>query len=85
MNAPTKQRRLARRIFKGIVVFAIVGVLGLATLLGSLSLERRTELTLLQDGNVGVGVFPQGEEFFVGGAGFGEGGVAINALRGFRL
>jgi hypothetical protein len=29
---------------------------------------------LLQDGDVGVGVFPQGEQIFIGGAGFG--GVA---------
>jgi hypothetical protein len=28
-------------------------------------------LGFLQDGNVGVGVFPEGEEIFVGGTGFG--------------
>jgi hypothetical protein len=30
-------------------------------------------LGFLQDGDVGVGVFPEGEEILVGGAGFGEG------------
>src|ERR1700752_3750589 len=29
-------------------------------------------LGLLQDGDVGVGVFPEGEEVLVGGAGFGS-------------
>jgi dienelactone hydrolase len=46
MNAPMKQRRLARRIFKGFAVLAMLGVLGVATLLGSLWLEHRTEVTL---------------------------------------
>ena len=43
MNAPVKQRRLARRIFKGLVVLAMLGVLGVAALLGSLWLEHRTD------------------------------------------
>ena len=30
-------------------------------------------LGFLQDGDVGVGVFPDGEEVLIGGAGFGEG------------
>ena len=30
-------------------------------------------LASLQDGDVGVGVFPDGEEVLIGGAGFGEG------------
>src|SRR6202158_6559130 len=46
MNAPIKQRRLARRIFTGVAVLAMLGVLGVATLLGSLWLEHRTEVTL---------------------------------------
>ena len=46
MNAPVKQRRLARRIFKGLVVLAMLGVFGVAVLLGSLWLERRTAVTL---------------------------------------
>jgi hypothetical protein len=29
-------------------------------------------LGLFQDGDVGIGVFPEGEEFLVGGAGLGE-------------
>jgi dienelactone hydrolase len=41
-----KQRRLARRIFKGLVVLAMLGVLGVAALLGSLWLEHRTAVTL---------------------------------------
>ena len=46
MNAPRKQRRLARRIFKGFAVLAMLGVLGVAALLGSLWLEHRTEVAL---------------------------------------
>jgi hypothetical protein len=34
---------------------------------------------LFQDGDVGVGVFPEGEELFVGGAGVG--GVACQHVR----
>ena len=46
MNAPIKQRRPARRIFKGLAVLAILGVLGVAALLVSLWLEHRTDVTL---------------------------------------
>jgi predicted dienelactone hydrolase len=46
MNTPTKQRRSTRRIFKGFAVLAMLAVLGVAVLLGSLWLERRTEITL---------------------------------------
>src|ERR1700704_3019592 len=46
MNAPMKQRRLARRIFKAFAVLAMLGVLGVAALLGSLWLEHRTEVSL---------------------------------------
>ena len=45
MNAPRK-RRLARRLLKGFSVLAMLCILGLGALLGSLWLERRTELTL---------------------------------------
>ena len=45
MSAPMK-RRLARRIFKDFAVLAMLGVLGVAALLGSLWLEHRTEVTL---------------------------------------
>src|SRR5213592_4733165 len=44
--APMKRPGLARRIFKGFAVLAMLGVLGSAALLGSLWLERRTEITL---------------------------------------
>src|SRR2546427_1851066 len=44
--APMKRPGLARRIFKGFAVLAMLGVLGSAALLGSLWLERRTEVTL---------------------------------------
>src|SRR5205807_8421928 len=38
--------RLARRIFRGFAVLAMLGVLGVGVLLGWLWLERRTEITL---------------------------------------
>src|SRR5205807_10392613 len=44
--APMKRPGRARRIFKGFAVLAMLGVLGIAALLGSLWLERRSELTL---------------------------------------
>src|SRR5438477_10344685 len=44
--APMKRPGRARRIFKGFAVLAMLGVLGIAALLGSLWLERRTEITL---------------------------------------
>ncbi len=40
---------------------------------------------LLQDGDVGVGVFPEREEIFVGGKGSDASGIGIRALRGSRL
>src|ERR1700682_1964254 len=46
MNAPMKQRRLARRIGKGFAVLAMLGVLGIAALFASLWLEHRSEVTL---------------------------------------
>src|SRR6267154_711801 len=46
MNLAMKQRRLARRIFKGFAVLTMLGVLGIAALLASLWLEHRTEVTL---------------------------------------
>ena len=36
----------------------------------------------LQDGNVGVGVFPQRKKIFVGGERPNAGGIGIRALRG---
>ena len=35
-------------------------------------------LGLLQDGDVGVGVFPEGEEILIGGFGFGD--VALHGI-----
>src|SRR3977135_4155221 len=46
MNAPIKGPRLARRIFKGLAVLAMLCVLGIAALLVTLWLEHRTEITL---------------------------------------
>jgi hypothetical protein len=46
MEAPVKQRRLARLILKGFAVLAMLGVLGIAALLGSLWLEHRSEVQL---------------------------------------
>ena len=40
------KKRPARRIFKGLAVVAMLGFLGVVALLGSLWLERRTEVTL---------------------------------------
>jgi hypothetical protein len=40
---------------------------------------------LLQDGDVGVGVFPEREEIFVGGEGSNAGRIGIRALRSSRL
>src|SRR6266446_1914567 len=44
--SPVKEPRLARRILKGPAVLAVLGVFAIAALLGSLWLERRTEITL---------------------------------------
>ena len=46
MNAPTKQRPLARRILRGFLVAALLGVVAFAALLGSLWLEHRSGVTL---------------------------------------
>jgi predicted dienelactone hydrolase len=46
MNAPMKQPGMVRRIFKGLAVLSTLGVLGITTLLGSLSLEHGTPVTL---------------------------------------
>jgi hypothetical protein len=40
---------------------------------------------LLQNGDVGVGVFPESEKVFVGGKCTNTGGVGIGSLRSFRL
>jgi hypothetical protein len=40
---------------------------------------------LLEDGDVGVGVFPKGEEVLVSGERPNAGSVGIRALHGFRL
>ena len=48
-------------------------------------LASRTLLSLLQDGDVGVGVFPESEEIFVGGERPDACGVGIRALRSSRL
>jgi len=56
METPVRERRLARRIFKGLAVLAMLAVLGVAALLGSLWLEHRTAVTLPKPtGPFGVG------------------------------
>jgi len=45
MNVSPK-KPLARRVFKGFAIVAIMGVLGTGVLLAALWLERRTEVTL---------------------------------------
>lgn len=52
--------RLVRRVFKGFAVLAMLGVLGLGTLLGSLWLERRNEISLA----VPTGSFPIGRAIY---------------------
>ncbi len=42
-------------------------------------------LGFFQDGDVGVGIFPESEEIFVGGERPGAGRVGIRSLRGSRL
>src|SRR5712692_4178685 len=42
---------------------------------------RVLRLGLLQDGDVGVGVFPEGEEIFVGGERPDASGIGIRSLR----
>jgi hypothetical protein len=46
---------------------------------------RGLRFSLLQDGDVGVGVFPEGEEILVGGERPDAGGIGIRSLRGSRL
>jgi dienelactone hydrolase len=46
MSAPMKKPGLARRIFKGLAVLAMLGVFGIVALVVALWLERRTDLTL---------------------------------------
>ena len=46
MNAPLKRPSLARRIFRAFATLAMLGVLGVVTLLASLRLEHNTEVTL---------------------------------------
>src|SRR5208282_4374294 len=46
---------------------------------------RALRFGLLQDGDVGVGVFPKGEEILVGGERADAGGIGIRSLRGSRL
>ena len=58
---------------------------GQARLIAQLLQLRVLGFGLLQDGDVGVGVFPEGQEIFVGGERPDAGGVGIRALRGFRL
>jgi predicted dienelactone hydrolase len=58
--SPMKQRRRARRIFKGFAVLATLGVLGVAALLASLWLEHRTAITLPAP----TGPFPVGRSLY---------------------
>jgi len=44
--SPTRQPQLARRIFGGVAVLAVLGVFAVTALLGALWAERRTEITL---------------------------------------
>jgi pimeloyl-ACP methyl ester carboxylesterase len=44
--SPMRQPRLARRVLRGFAGLAVLGVFGVAVLLGALWVERRTEITL---------------------------------------
>jgi predicted dienelactone hydrolase len=56
MNAPTRQRRRARRILRHLALLAMTGAVGTGALLASLWLEHRTEITLpVPTGPFGVG------------------------------
>ena len=58
----------------------------LATLAGgAIALAAHGGLGFLQDGDVGVGVFPEGEEILVGGKRTNAGGIGIRSLRSSRL
>src|SRR5258708_37297836 len=46
MDAPTKQRGLARPVFRGFAILVMLAVLGIAGLLVSLWVERRSAITL---------------------------------------
>src|SRR5205807_6502689 len=72
----------------------IAGMLGLTRLRGqSLPLAHKKQLLqlrvlrlgLLQDGDGGVGVFPESEEVFVGSERPHAGSIGIRSLRGSRL
>jgi hypothetical protein len=54
--------------------------------LGRMRVELRVlRLSLLQDGNIGIGIFPKGEEIFVGGERPEAGGISVRTLRGLGL
>ena len=42
-------------------------------------------LCFFQDGDIGIGVFPEGEEIFVGGERAHAGGIGVGSLRSSRL
>ena len=46
---------------------------------------RVLRLSFFQNGDVGIGVFPEGEEIFVGAERPHTGGIGIRAPRGYRL
>src|ERR1700732_1754461 len=46
---------------------------------------RVLRFRFLQDGDVGVGAFPEGEKIFVGGECTDSGGIGTRALRSSRL
>jgi hypothetical protein len=46
---------------------------------------RVLRLGLLQDGDIGIGVFPESQEISIGGERADAGSIGIRALRGSRL
>src|ERR1019366_4082539 len=73
----------------------VVGVIAWLQQLPSGSSDEQGRFPLLQlsvflfrffqDGNVGVGVFPESEEIFIGGERPDAGGIGIRSLRSSRL
>jgi dienelactone hydrolase len=60
LNASTKQRGLIRRVLKGVAALAFLVLLGVLTLLASLWLEHRSEVTLPKP----TGEFPVGRTLY---------------------
>ena len=68
--SPTEKRRICSCVLHS----------GLTSLLAESLQLRVLGFGFFQNGNVGIGVFPEGEEVFVGGEGATAGEVGIRSL-----